>query len=227
MLGAVKKAVDVKGALVALGLEKKAPTKFTEERQVAYLQELARTGLKQRSAAAAGVSYRNVVTYRKIDKEFRRQCEMAEAIFAERLAAEATRRGCEGWEEPVYQKGEIVHAACEPCKGIGQVLPEGALEAGLGEIVPRKQWPYCKACAGTGKTDPLTIRKYDTQLLQMQLKAYDPRYQPNRQVDVNIRGGVLAVPMQMSAEEWADKYRGAEDAEVVACGKCGQQSCDC
>jgi hypothetical protein len=72
------------------------------------LAALAATGNVRLSAQAAGVS--RETCYKARDRSERFQVQWAEALdeAADILEAEARRRAVEGWDEPVYQKGELV-----------------------------------------------------------------------------------------------------------------------
>lgn len=47
-----------------------------------------------------------------------------------------------------------------------------------------------------------TVRKYDSRLLELLAKRHIPQYKEKHQVDHNIGGGILAVPIAQTAEEW-------------------------
>ena len=72
-----------------------------------YLDELARTGRKLASMAKAKLRPAAVTELRKADPEF--QALEAEALqrYGELLEQEAHRRGVEGWDEPVFFKGDV------------------------------------------------------------------------------------------------------------------------
>ena len=81
------------------------------ERQRVFLETLAKTGRVDWSAEAAGVSRTHVYSWRSKkqdpDGSFREQWKKAETEAVTILEDEATRRAVEGWEEPVYYKGEV------------------------------------------------------------------------------------------------------------------------
>lgn len=50
---------------------------------------------------------------------------------------------------------------------------------------------------------------YPIPLIQMELKAIDERYREKREVDMNVRGGVMIAPADVkSVDEWESKYGG-------------------
>lgn len=103
--------VDLGSMAVRLNLgeyHKKPPVRFTHERQLVYLENLARTGLKQRSAAAAGVSMKSVEYARMKNPAFTELEDEAYTLFTESLHDEAVSRARDGWDEPVYQQGNLV-----------------------------------------------------------------------------------------------------------------------
>lgn len=48
-----------------------------------------------------------------------------------------------------------------------------------------------------------TVRKYDSRLLELLLKRHIPQFKEKYEATLNVSGGILAVPMPMSPEEWA------------------------
>lgn len=81
---------------------------FDETSRVKYLMFIARFGLVMRAATYAGVSFEAVRLYRIANPEFQKAHEEALAIFREGLESEALKRAIDGWDESVYQKGELV-----------------------------------------------------------------------------------------------------------------------
>src|SRR5215510_10068399 len=72
----------------------------------AFLERLALSGLIERSAKEVGWKYVDLLAYRKAEPAREEAVDAARRAYGERLRAETDRRGREGWEEPVYQKGE-------------------------------------------------------------------------------------------------------------------------
>lgn len=87
--------------------DRKPPTKLTPEQIALYLGHLSQTGLVVMSAKAAGVSRQAIVKLRDRDPQFKEDEADAQAEFAERLEAEVIRRGFEGYEEPLHNKGVL------------------------------------------------------------------------------------------------------------------------
>lgn len=56
-----------------------------------------------------------------------------------------------------------------------------------------------------------TIRKHSDRLLELLIKKLDPSYKEKAEVDVNVTGGVLAIPATESKDDWAK--RNAVEAE--------------
>lgn len=73
-----------------------------------YLEILALTGRIGEAARAAGACMEVFRLLRLNDEKFKELHEEALQDYRDRLEAEAHRRAVEGWEEPVYQKGELV-----------------------------------------------------------------------------------------------------------------------
>jgi len=73
-----------------------------------FLNAYRLSGMKQRSAALAGVSCRAIQKWRQEFPEFEERFEDAHAEYVESLKEEVHRRAVIGWDEPVFQKGECV-----------------------------------------------------------------------------------------------------------------------
>jgi len=84
------------------------PTKFDAELRHRFLQVYALTGQIQKSAQTVGISPTTVRNLAKKDTEFADALAEAKADFAEAVEREVVRRAVMGWDEPVYQKGELV-----------------------------------------------------------------------------------------------------------------------
>ena len=63
------------------------------------------------AAQAPGVSRSGVYTHRQLDDTFAKAWEEAEQVAADRLEAEAWRRGVEGVSEPLVSAGKLVCGA--------------------------------------------------------------------------------------------------------------------
>ena len=83
---------------------------FTLEQRKTFLQKLSETGLQVRACEEVGVNRRVVYSLRKDDKEFEHNYETAMIVYRERLEEEIHRRGMEGWQEPVFYRGEVIGA---------------------------------------------------------------------------------------------------------------------
>ena len=85
--------------------------RLTGRRKQHFLEVLAECGNVTAAAAAAGVARCVPYEHRKTDDAFAKAWEEAEEIAADRLEAEAWRRGVEGVEEPVISLGKVVEGA--------------------------------------------------------------------------------------------------------------------
>lgn len=74
----------------------------------AFLAALTETGNVTVSARAAGVDRSTVTKARQRSPKFAALWKQAMADAADILEAEARKRALEGWDEPVYYKGEVV-----------------------------------------------------------------------------------------------------------------------
>ena len=85
--------------------------KLVGRRKQLFLEALAARGNMTAAAHAAGVSRACAYLNRQNDDTFAKAWEEAEEIAADRLEAEAWRRGVEGVEEPVISLGKVVEGA--------------------------------------------------------------------------------------------------------------------
>lgn len=79
-----------------------------------FLRILAQTGRVQSAADAAGIHRSTAFLHRKQDSEFAEKYTDALERFRDRLEAEMFRRGVEGWDEPVFYRGERATDGGEP-----------------------------------------------------------------------------------------------------------------
>ena len=84
------------------------PTKFDAELRHRFLAYYALTGQLQKSAQECGISPATVRSLQKKDPDFAAAMEEAKEDFKEAIERELIRRAVMGWDEPVYQKGELV-----------------------------------------------------------------------------------------------------------------------
>ncbi|MBB5212617.1 hypothetical protein [Microbulbifer hydrolyticus] len=89
--------------------------KISEERKNIFLSELRRHGIVRRAAKAAsphadGTHFASASFYklRARDHEFAAAWDDAQELAAAEVEYEIHRRAVEGYEEPVYQRGELV-----------------------------------------------------------------------------------------------------------------------
>ena len=92
----------------ASGEMKKGQKKFDEKRQEVFLRNYRETGLFNVSARAAAVCPETVRDRRRKDKGFDKQIEEALQDYREIVEQEVRTRAVDGWDEPVYYKGDVV-----------------------------------------------------------------------------------------------------------------------
>ena len=81
---------------------------LTQARRDAFLEALARVGVVNEAARAAGVHRVTAYKWREADEAFAADWDDALEQCADRIEAEAMRRAVDGVEEPVYQGGQLV-----------------------------------------------------------------------------------------------------------------------
>lgn len=82
--------------------------RITGTRRQRFLAVLAETANVSLAAKAAGVSRTGIYAHREVDDGFAAAWEQAEQTAADRLEAEAWRRGVEGVPEPLVSAGRLV-----------------------------------------------------------------------------------------------------------------------
>ena len=80
---------------------------FDADRKARFLACLRVTGQLQKSAQECGISVTTVRRHMKDDKEFNAAYDEAYGDFKEAIEAEIMRRAIYGWDEPVFQQGEL------------------------------------------------------------------------------------------------------------------------
>lgn len=83
----------------------RAGFKFTPARRKAFLEVVAETGNLSEACRAVNINPATYRKHRKEDQEFGEALELALMKGGALIEAEMRRRGIEGWEEEVYQKG--------------------------------------------------------------------------------------------------------------------------
>jgi hypothetical protein len=86
----------------------KVPNKVTPKLLDDYFEAVAQTGNLTEAAKIVKIDSSTFRRLRQRDKEFAKRLEEARTAGVESLEDEARRRAHDGWEEPVYQKGEHV-----------------------------------------------------------------------------------------------------------------------
>jgi len=82
--------------------------RITRRRQQRFLEMFAETGNVSVSAEAAGISRSGVYVHRGSDDAFAKAWEEAAQVAADKLEAEAWRRGVDGVAEPLVSAGRLV-----------------------------------------------------------------------------------------------------------------------
>lgn len=83
-------------------------TKVTPKNRALFLAVLARTGVVAYAAKAVGWSRRTPYTVCKREPLFKQAMAEARETALDVLRLEAFRRGVQGYERPIYQRGELV-----------------------------------------------------------------------------------------------------------------------
>lgn len=83
------------------------PTKFDADLRQRFLTLYRLTGQLQRAARETGISPTTVRDLKKKDPAFLAAMDEAYEDFKEGLEKELLRRAIMGWEEPVYQQGQL------------------------------------------------------------------------------------------------------------------------
>lgn len=128
--------------------------KLTLEQQLEFVELFAQTSRPVETARKLGLSVSDIRHDLTHCPSFRNAYQESLLSYRDRIVKEVYRRGVEGWEEPVFYRGE----------------------------------PVMRFDEETGKVVPVTIRKYDSSLLQMEAKRVEPGYR-NQIGDVGQSGG--------------------------------------
>ena len=172
--------------------------KFDDDQKQVYLVELAKHGLKGRSARAAGVSNQTVRDHMENDEEFATNYEEALEEYRDLLADEVRRRGADGWLEPVYNKdGRVFEPLMDLDKGVVAYHNKNNEMA---------WFPSREAASEEGHDRvvmvPAFVRKFSDRMLELDVKRVDPSYRDKQTIDLNnTGGGVLVAPAGMTVEE--------------------------
>ncbi len=81
---------------------------LTPRARACFLAVLARLGNATAAAKAAGATPQAFYRLRKLEPAFSRAWDQARTAALDVLRLEAFRRAVEGWERPIYQRGELV-----------------------------------------------------------------------------------------------------------------------
>ena len=89
-------------------MAKGAHKKFDDDAKRRFLAHYRENGRLTDAAIASGVIYKTARRHIVNDPAFAEEVEDAKMAYRDRISAEVFRRGVEGWDEPVYQRGERV-----------------------------------------------------------------------------------------------------------------------
>lgn len=78
-----------------------------DEQNMVFLEVLADTGRIETACQQVGVGRAEMVRRREMDPVFKEAWAAAAELATDMLEDEATRRGVEGWDEPVFYKGSL------------------------------------------------------------------------------------------------------------------------
>jgi hypothetical protein len=81
---------------------------LSEKERETFLEALSAGWSTRHAAGLAGRSHQRFYDLRERDEAFASAWDESVELGTKRLEDEAIRRAAEGWEEPVYQKGELV-----------------------------------------------------------------------------------------------------------------------
>ena len=87
--------------------DRTGPKKERRNWRPIFLQAFADTGHVRNSCITAGVNHTTAYQARRRDLDFAKAWDEAEIVAAGVLEAEAWRRAHDGYDEAVYQKGEL------------------------------------------------------------------------------------------------------------------------
>src|SRR3989304_4578314 len=73
----------------------------------AFIKLYAQTGTIQAACDAIDITRDSYYRWNKEDSDFAIGCKIAQAAFGEKLENEALRRAHDGWDEPVFYRGEM------------------------------------------------------------------------------------------------------------------------
>lgn len=80
----------------------------SKAKKAAFLRDLAKHGIVGVAAKSAGVNRVTAYKWRDTDQSFAKDWDDQIEEGLDLLEHEAVKRGGEGWEEPVFHKGEVV-----------------------------------------------------------------------------------------------------------------------
>jgi hypothetical protein len=124
--------------------------KRTPERDERFFTGLANGHAVARAAAAALYTPASVYRWRAADAEFAANWTLALSMAADLLAEEADRRGRDGVDEPVFQKGREV--------GTRRRYSDGLLLARLKALLPHK---YRDGYVAPAQPVTVTVREFE------------------------------------------------------------------
>ncbi len=112
---------------------------ITPEQRALFLAVLARTGVVTHACRASNLSSAAAYSHRRLEPDFKAAWDEARDTALDVLRMEAFRRGVEGYERPIYQRGEKVGTEIVYSDRLLEVLLQKAPEhrpRGLLELAP-------------------------------------------------------------------------------------------
>lgn len=141
------------------------PPHRAEQKQVKKLGALGgirHMGTLAAGCRAAGVSRTTLRAWREEDEDFAAGILIALEDYRDSLSEEITRRGRDGYEEPVIHQGNL----CYRLNYDGSLMLDDDFEPMI-----------------------LTVKKHSDKLLELNAKAYDDRYRDKSSLEVTGQGG--------------------------------------
>lgn len=171
---------------------------FDDAKKARWIAAYSRTNNITHSNKICGIHHATYQWHRRNDPEFRQAIISATQDHRDTVAEEVLRRGRDGWLEPVYSSGK---RAMTPLIDDVTMLPKFDHNGNVLMV-------------------PASIRKYDSQLLQLEAKRVDHSYRERgSETSDDDTGGVLVAPSTKTPEQYikeqmakADKTQSPGDA---------------
>jgi hypothetical protein len=176
-----------------------------------FLEALAEVPVVAHAARAASIDYRQAWRTRESDPEFASAWDDAMEAGVDRAEQEAFRRGVQGYEEPVVDKGRLAYQYERYLKDVK--LPDGTVV---------QEEAYRPVLDDRGQPVPLTIRKHSDALLSLILKGRRKKVYAERTELTGADGG----PMVQQVDDTTRSARVAQLMALAEARKAGAASDD-